>query len=108
MQCSQKQRPTTDRRRSRKGFKEDTMLNRYLAMMGAAALAASVFGSGCSRNPTANELGSATITAKNFLQYSEITKVEVTVSGANITKPILVPLGQKSNSNDWATTVQGI
>jgi hypothetical protein len=77
-------------------------------MMGAAVLAASVFGSGCSRNPTADEAGSATITAKNFLAYSEISKVEVTVSGANITRPILVPLGHKTNSTDWATTVQGI
>lgn len=84
------------------------MRNRYLTMMGAAVLAASVCGSGCSRNPTANELGSATITAKNFLEYSDISRVEVTVSGTNISKPILVPLGKKTNTTDWVTTVQGI
>jgi hypothetical protein len=91
------------------------MRTRYLTMMGAAVLAASVFGSGCSRKPDASDTGSARIAAINLLAYSDIKKVDVTIasdsSGANpaaISKPILVPLGQKTNSNDWVSTVQGI
>jgi len=91
------------------------MRTRYLTMMGAAVLAASVFGSGCSRKPDVSDTGSARIAAINLLAYSDIKKVDVTIaqdsSGANpaaIVKPILVPLGQKTNSNDWVSTVQGI
>lgn len=83
-------------------------------LMGAAVLAASVFGSGCSRKLDTSDTGAVRIAAVK-LAYSDISKVEVTIaadaSGANpaaIAKPILVPLGKKTTGNDWVSTVQGI
>ena len=83
-------------------------------MMGAAALAVSVFGAGCSRKTETSGEGSARISAIN-LAYSDTTSVVVVIepdtsgpSPAVIPKPIKVPLGKKMTGNDWNTTAQGI
>ena len=83
-------------------------------MMGAAVLAASVFGAGCSRKSDTSGEGAARISAIN-LAYSDTTSVMVVIeadpSGPNpavIPKPIKVPLGKKTTGNDWSTTAQGI
>ena len=83
-------------------------------MMGAAVVAASVFGAGCSRKSETTGEGAARISAIN-LAYSDTTSVTVTIepdtSGANpaaIAKPIVVPLGKKTTGNNWSTTAQGI
>jgi hypothetical protein len=83
-------------------------------MMGAAVLAVSVFGAGCSRKSETSGEGAARISAIN-LAYSDTTSVSVTIesdaSGANpatIAKPIVVPLGKKTTGNSWNTTAQGI
>lgn len=91
------------------------MGKRHLSlMMGAAVLAASVFGAGCSRKSETSGEGAARISAIN-LAYSDTTAVKVTIesdpSGAHpaaIAKPIVVPLGQKPTGNSWYTTAQGI
>jgi len=95
------------------------MGNRNLTFLtGAAVLAASVIGAGCSRNSDTSSQGegSARISAINLLAYSDIAKVNVTISSdstgtspAVIAKPILVPLGTKNGTDhDWISTVQGI
>ena len=85
-------------------------------MMGAAVLAASVFGAGCSRKLESLGEGAARISAIN-LAYSDTTKVNVTIesdtsgapgTGAAIPKPIVVPLGKKTTGENWSTTAQGI
>jgi hypothetical protein len=84
--------------------------------MGAAVLAASVFGAGCSRKSETSGEGAARIAAIN-LAYSDATKVTVTIesdtsgapgTGAVIPKPIVVPLGKKPTGESWSTTAQGI
>jgi hypothetical protein len=85
-------------------------------MMGAAVLAASVFGAGCSRKLESLGEGAARISAIN-LAYSDTTKVNVIIesdtsgapgTGAAIPKPIVVPLGKKTTGENWSTTAQGI
>jgi hypothetical protein len=83
-------------------------------MMGAAVLAVSVLGAGCSRKSETTGEGAARISAIN-LAYSDTTSVSVTIesdlSGAHpatIAKPIVVPLGKKTTGNSWSTTAQGI
>ena len=91
------------------------MGKRHLTLtMGAAVLAASVFGAGCSRKSETSGEGAARISAIN-LAYSDTTSVVVQIESdlsgpnpASIQKPIKVPLGQKVTGNNWSTTAQGI
>jgi hypothetical protein len=92
------------------------MGKRHLTLMGAAVLAVSVLGAGCSRKSDTSGEGTARISALN-LAYSDTTKVTVTIesdtsgapgTGAAIPKPILVPLGKKTTGESWSTTAQGI
>jgi len=92
------------------------MGTRHLTLMGAAVLAVSVLGAGCSHKADTAGEGAARISAIN-LAYSDTTKVTVTIeadnsgapgTGAAITRPIVVPLGQRTTGNNWSTTAQGI
>jgi hypothetical protein len=95
MQYSKNQEAKNPTMNSRKESKEATMGTRHLTLMGAAVLAVSVLGAGCSRKSETSGEGSARISALN-LAYSDTTKVTVTIesdpSGANLALPSPSPL----------------
>ena len=81
------------------------MRSNQLVWMGAAVLAVSTFGMGCSGRKADVKTGSVDVTA-NALSYTDIDHVTVVVSGSGPTAT--VPMGKKNGSLDWKAMVSGI
>ena len=81
------------------------MRSNQLVWMGAALLAASAVGMGCSSHRSTS--GSLNVTA-SALSYTDIDHVTVDISGTQIVPTKHVPMGLKNNSNDWNAVVAGI
>jgi len=82
------------------------MRSYQLTWMGAALLAVSALGMGCSHK--SDSKGGAVSVNANALTKADIDHVVANVSGTGILTPYNVPMGKKNASDDWKALVSGI